>query len=66
MGSGGERSVLVGRITALGPFFMTVGVVRVELSDGQSTSGFHLGDPVTVTAVSVLDDLLVAEKIERS
>jgi hypothetical protein len=60
---GGGRSVLVGRITALGPAFMTVGVVRVELPEGQSTSDFHLGDAVTVMAVSLGDEMFVAEKV---
>jgi hypothetical protein len=60
---GGGRSVLVGRITALGPTFLVVGVVRVALPEGQSTSDVHLGDPVTVTAVSLADEILVAEKV---
>ena len=64
MGGGGS-SVLVGRITALGPSFMMVGVVRVELPIGQSTSGFHLGDSVTVMVVSLGDERFGAEKIIR-
>jgi hypothetical protein len=62
---GGGRSVLVGRITALGPTFMMVGVVRVELPVSQSTSDFHLGDSVTVMVVSLGDERFGAEKVVR-
>jgi hypothetical protein len=58
---GAGRSVLVGRITAIGPAFIVVGVVRVELPDGQSSTDFH--DPVTVTVVSLGEEMLVAEKV---
>lgn len=60
---GGGRSVPVGRITALGPRFIVVGVVRVELPDDQSSTDFRLGDPVTVTAVSIGEDMFVADKV---
>jgi hypothetical protein len=58
-----RRSVLVGRIRALGSGFVVVGVVRIELPDGQSSPDFHLDDPVTVTAVSIGDEMYVAEKV---
>jgi hypothetical protein len=52
---------LIGRITALGPAFMMVGVVRVGMPSDLSTSAFHLGDAVTVTATG--NEVLVAENV---
>jgi hypothetical protein len=58
-------SVLAGPITEIKPTYIVVGVVRIELRDGQSPTSFQLGDRVTVTAVPIGVGMYLAEKIVR-
>jgi hypothetical protein len=60
--SGDQRTVLVGRVSDLGPKYVVLGVTRIELDEEQGSAAFAVGHSAIVMAFTV-DGKLVGGKI---
>jgi cobyric acid synthase len=55
---GSRPTLVVGRVSDVGPTYVVVGVTRIELREGEEPTNFQLGHSVSVIADSVEDRLV--------
>ena len=63
--SGGTPTVLVGRVSDVGPTYVLIGKTRLELAEKQRANVFEVGYSTAVMAVAVDDKLVSAGSCTR-
>jgi hypothetical protein len=61
---GPRPTLVVGRVSDVGPTYVVIGSTHIELRDGEEPTNFQVGYSVSVMAASV-DDRLVGGSLVR-